>query len=487
MYQDLYNLINIVKYTANEFDKSSKYTSYLLKLKNSYNSFFRGIELRFKDSNKNNPLLQIGKNTEEKLKNLLRFIQYNKKPISVNSKNIYNFDEAIYFLNHLRRDINPDFFEDENIKLSYSQILIIAYLNYRMTKIEDDNNIEYWSSYNLSWRGFLPFYRNITQRFLEYLESKNISVISSIQKQDNLINITWNEFIKPFTEKLRDFFILESKKIDTVIITGWANNFEEIKEFEDILFELVLYNIICFQDSGYIQSITKKLYKIIIVESADKLGKTSFCEDIKNLEIEWDQRDQKVKYFHFPTPNAYKKFPLLNCTEFRQLGFTIDTLEYLRKIVQDLFDNNYIYLIDRAILSTTVYSFLDFKENRERHQIFLSIFHDLYQEHFTIEREILKFVSISQYVIVNEEPEKMKIKFDKDDPIEKNLDMKKWKKINNLYLEYIERDENFHYKAQDLPLGDLIKHYKIRYNNNENISIQEKRKERIDFFLDTIN
>ena len=480
MYQELYDIIAIKK------DENSIYKNYISKLICNYSQFFKDLELRFKDTNRNNNVLNIGKDTENKISDLIRFIQYNRKPISVNEKNAFTFDRAIYFLNHLSNDMNPSLFENIDIDNLFAQILIIAYLNYRMEKIFDSANIEYWSSFNLSWKGFPTFYKNITERFLEFLKDHEISVSQCILKQNNDVNLAWKRFIEPFSNKLKEFFISESKKKDSIIKTQWANNIEEMNKIEDILYELILYNILIFHQSEYVKNITQKLHKIIFIESADKLGKTTFCEDIKALDIGYDKRDQKIKYFHFPTKIAYENFPSLNSTEFRQLGFTFDTLENLRKIMRDLFDNGSIYLIDRAILSTAVYSYLDFGNDEEKYKSFLNIFNMIYDEFFEIESEILKFVSMYQFVIVNEEPSKMKIEFDKDDVIEKDLTIEKWNKINNLYMQYIEKDDKFHCKAQDLPLGNLIKHYKIRYNNNEELSIREKQKERMDFFLKMI-
>lgn len=498
MYYDLLNIIKITKQieplTIIKDKRYDKGVNYFSVLRNSYESFFNSLDRRLRDCNKNNPLLQIDDEFMNNYKQIRRFIQYNKKPIYMNSKNLWNLDEAIYILNGLSEESDMATYED--IELSMGEILILAYYNYRMNMYADDTSIEYWSSFNRAWKGFPVFYSCVVNRFNEYLIEKDISLSHSIDNQNNAIHDAWSNFVKTINTNLERFFTREEKNPDSVLRSSLSQNLESLHKIDSILYELVLYNLLLFHEDKYeyVKGITKRLYKIIFIEGADKMGKTAFCDDVKNLEISWDQRDLKFQRYHFPSSWAYKEIGESYDSNIiaRQLGFAIDTLEGLRSIFQEALDNNIIPLIDRAFLSCCVYT--DHEVKKIVHKIgnmswrhawvqFLKILNGLYESHFQIEKEMMEFMDVYQFVIVNEQPELMRIELDKNDVMEKTFDFEDWRGINQLYREYIDKFE----KRDTIPLGNSIKYRKIIYNNSEDVSIDEKRKERIEHFLNTIN
>lgn len=498
MYEQLLNIIKITKQLEpSTIDNNKRYergVNYFSELRNSYELFFNSLDKRLRDCNKNNPLLLIDEEFMNNYKQLIRFIQYNKKPIYMNSKNLCNLDEAVYILNGLSEEANIASYDD--LELSMANILIIAYFNYKMDKYEDDADIEYWSDFNLPWNGFPVFYSNLVNRFNEFLINSDFSLSHAIDSQNNSIHDAWAAFIKPLEAKLVEFFAKEKNKETTVLRTSYSSNVESIHKIESILYELVLYNLLMFHETKYeyVKQITKKLYKIIFIEGADKMGKTSFCDDIKNLEIGWDTRDLKFKLYHFPTKWAYSEFEYLFETNVlgRQLGFAIDTLENLKGIFKEALDNNTIPLIDRAFLSCCVYTFHEVnkivkKESQMAHRYawvkFLKILNELYDSFFQAEKELLEFIDAYQFIIVNEEAYNMRIELDKNDQIEKYFDFEDWRAINDIYKQYIDKPE----KRDNIPFGNSIKYRKIIYNNNEDVSLEEKRKERIDNFLNILN
>lgn len=498
MYNDLLTIIKITKQLEPFIiDKDKRYergVNYFSTLRNAYESFFNSLDKRLRDCNKNNPLLLIDDEFMSDYKQLIRFIQYNKKPIYMNTKNLWNIDEAVYILNGLSEEANIASYED--IELSMAHVLIIAYFNYKMAKYDDDPDVEYWSDFNLAWNGFPVFYTNLVNRFNEYLENNDISLSHAIDFQNNSIHDAWIEFIKPIEAKLVEFFAKEKNKEETILKTSYSTNVENIHKIESILYELVLYNLLMFHETEfeYVKTITRKLYKIIFIEGADKMGKSSFCEDIKNLEISWDTRDLKFKSYHFPTKWAYDEIGYLfeNAVLGRQLGFAIDTLEGLKTIFQEALDNNIIPLIDRAFLSCCVYTFHEVNKIVKKEQQmgyryawikFLKILNGFYASFFQAEKELLEFIDVYQFIIVNEEPHEMRIELDKEDKVEKYFDFEDWRIINDLYRQYIDKPE----KRDNIPFENSIKYRKIIYNNNEEVSIEEKRKERIDNFLKILN
>lgn len=498
MYVDLQNIIKITKQIEPlTFVKDKRYdkgVNYFSLLRNSYESFFNSLDRRLRDCNNNNPLLQIDNEFMDDYKQLRRFIQYNKKPIYMNSKNLWNLDEAVYILNGLSEEADMASYED--IELSMGEILILAYFNYRMNMYADDTSIEYWSGFNRVWKGFPVFYSCVVNRFNEYLIENDISLSHSIDSQNNAIHDAWMTFIKTITTNLERFFTREEKNPNCVLKTSLSQNLESLHKIESILYELALYNLLLFHENefGYVKNITKRLYKIIFIEGPDKMGKTAFCEDIKNLEISWDKRDLKFQYYHFPSKWAYEEIGKSYDSNIiaRQLGFAIDTLEGLKSIFQEALDNNIIPLIDRAFLSCCVYTDHEVKKlvNKIGNMSwgyawvqFLKILNGLYESHFQIEKEMIEFMDVYQFVIVNEQPELMRIELDKNDVMEKSFDFEDWRALNQLYREYIDKFE----KRDTIPLCNLIKYRKIIYNNSEDVSINEKRNERIEHFLNTIN
>lgn len=221
--------------------------------------------------------------------------------------------------------------------------------------------------------------------------------------------------------------------------------------------------------------------KIFIIEGADKLGKTSFIEDIQNL---LTKKDIKHTYTHFPSADIYEKFSKLttDSTSARQTAFSYDTLlEFKENLLPDILNNpDKYHIIDRAFLSCLVYSTLDFKNETDKHE-YKTCLKYLYDKYFPdFKNYFIYLLNINQIILYLENDSDFNIinmKFDKDDVIEKHFDKEKYLKINDLY-----RDKKFTQKQFDEDLFKHFKNYHIAFDIDTTKSIDKKRVERLYLF-----
>lgn len=456
---------------------------YLTKMKKHYDNIKK--QLLFQLNNTENNNLYNLKNKKLIIKTLEKLFTINSKPILCNEKNLSELDYRIKYL-ELDKSMKERIDLVEN---DPSLLLLILLNNYISEKdlLEKENFLENLNNgiltqtevYLEKYKTFIIFFNNLTQYienefFVNQIHDFQDILEDEFEISDEYLNQyinSFDEIFNPFfktIEKLFSEYYLEKKKF-------YYN--KDIEIFRESLFELTFDNML-FIKSMAIKEICKKVNKMIIIEAADKLGKTTFCDDIVDQWVDLKDELHKIFYYHFPTEKSYEIFPKLNNTEYRQLGFSTETLFDLKKLLRKVLDNNNFVICDRAILSGIVYSSLDFKDSID-FDYFYNTLQYLYQKYFDIEVNILNYVNVFQFVIVTEEPEKLHLVFDSDDVIEKDFDKEKWMLINNTYKRYIDSST----LMKKIPLFDKVKHYKIIYDNDSKKDISAKRSERLRVFL----